>query len=75
MKDFLFIEFGSNLGSSAKRFNNNLGKIIECYEEIASGCINASRGNSHGIRKGSSVHAISRTTLTPSLISIALRGE
>ena len=75
MKDFLFIEFGSSLGSAAKRFNSNLGKIIECYEEIVSGYINASRGNSHGIRKGSSTHATSGTTLTPSLISIALRGE
>jgi len=75
MKDFLFIEFGSNLGSAAKRFNTNLGKIIECYEEIVSGYINASRGNSHGIRKGSSTYAISGITLTPSLISIALRGE
>ena len=61
MKYFLFIEFGSSAGSAAKRFNSNLGKIIECYEEIASGYINASRGNSHGIRKGSSTYAASGT--------------
>ena len=75
MKDFLFIEFGSNVGSAAKRFNDNLGKIMGCYEEIVSGHINSSRGNSHGVRKGSSTRATSGTTLTPSLISVALRGE
>ena len=75
IKDFLFIKFGSNLGSAAKRFNTNLGKIIEYYEEIVSGYINASRGNSHGIRKGSSTYTTSEMTLTLSLISIALKGE
>ena len=47
---------------------------MNCYEEIGSGCINSSRGNSHGIRKGNSTHATSGTTLRPSLISVALRG-
>ena len=75
MKDFLFIEFESKLGSAAKRFNKSLGKIIESYEEINSGSINVSKGNSHDIRKGCSTYATSGTTLTLSLISVALREE
>ena len=75
IKDFLFIEFGSNIGSIIKIFNNNLSKIIKCYKKNVSRYINTSRRNPNGIRKDSSTYAISRTTLIPSLISIAQRGE
>ena len=74
-KDFLFISLRSKIGTASKRFGVLLSKFMEKCELVISSYINPKKGNSHGVRKGSSTHAATRTTYSPSLISIALRRE
>ena len=74
MKDLLFNKFRLKLGSTTKIFNNSLSKIIKYYDKTTSRYTNTSRGNSHSIRKASSTCPTSGTTLTLSLIFVALRG-
>ena len=71
----LFLPLGSKIGRGAEKFCHHLGKIVEQYDDIVSSFIRCDRANSHGIRKGGSVHASSGTTCPPSLVSVALRGE
>ena len=63
------------LGTAAHRFCNSLQKLIENYAEVVDGYVCSTHTNTHGIRKGSATYSTSGTTVPPSLISVALRGE
>ena len=74
-KYFLFVCLGSKIGTPEKIFRELLSKLMETFEVIISSCMNPKKGNTHGVRKGSSTCAAAGTTCPPSLITAALCGE
>lgn len=74
-REGIFLKENAKLGTAAHRFCNSLQKLIENYAEVVDGYVRSTHTNTHGIRKGSATYSTSGTTVPPSLISVALRGE
>jgi len=73
--ELLFIIPGASLKSASQRYCRQLAEICNRHWEYAKEHLRMSRLNAHGIRKGSGTHASSATTLPPSFVSVAARGE
>jgi hypothetical protein len=71
----LFLLQGAKNGSASQRYCNQLSEIVMRHEDIAKNFLRLSHFNAHGLRKGSGSHASSATTLPPSFVSVAARGE
>ena len=61
-KDFSLSSLGSKIGTAAKRLGEPLSKLMEKFEVVISSCTNPKKGNTHGVRKGSSTNAATGTT-------------
>jgi hypothetical protein len=74
VNDKIFQKRGKD-GSAAANYCNQLSALIEkCKDEVNSHS-RPDHTNTHGIRKGSAIHATSGSTCPPPLSSVANRGE
>lgn len=71
----LFLNAGAKLGTASSRYQEQLLGLMKKKKDIVSQHIRWDHANAYGLRKGSATHATSGTTCTPSLPSIARRGE
>ncbi|KAL7538044.1 hypothetical protein ACHAXR_008244 [Thalassiosira sp. AJA248-18] len=71
----LFIKPGSKPGTASQRYCTQLSEMVMRHYEIAKHHLRVSHFNAHGIRKGSGSHASSATTMPPSFVAVAARGE
>ncbi|KAL7537408.1 hypothetical protein ACHAWF_013067, partial [Thalassiosira exigua] len=63
------------LGSASQRYCCQLAELISQHYEEVKRYLRVSRFNAHGVRKGSGTYASSATTLPPSFVAVAARGE
>ena len=71
----LFIIPGSKRGTASQRYCTQLSELVNRHFEAAKHHLRVSHFNAHGLRKGAGMHASSATTLPPSFVSVAARGE
>ena len=55
-KDVLLINLDSKIGTTAKIFGESLSKLMEKFDVVISAYTNPKKGNTHGVRNGSSTH-------------------
>ena len=72
---FLFKEKNTTPKSGGHAYCSQLAQLFSTRLENIKCYIRIKHANSHGFRKGSSTHAASGTTCTPSITSIAKRGD
>ena len=60
---------------ASARFCTQLIQMISAHFQIARLFLRISHCNGHGVRKGSGIHASSATTVPPSFVAVAARGE
>ena len=63
------------MGTASKLFCERLQKMVDVYDSAIGEYIRTNGCNAHCVRKGGATHAVSCTTISPPLVSIALRGE
>lgn len=71
----LFLDEGVKEGSASSRYSEQLMTLVEVHKAEVMAQMRLEHFNPYGFRKGSATHACSGTTLSPSLPSIARRGE
>ncbi|CAB9498884.1 unknown protein (Partial), partial [Seminavis robusta] len=71
----LFLSQSAKEGSASKRYCEQLTTIIEKHETEVMAHLRPKHFNPYGLRKGAATHAVSGTTQSPSLPSVARRGE
>ncbi|KAL9181723.1 hypothetical protein ACHAXT_012066 [Thalassiosira profunda] len=75
LSEKLFIRPGAEAKSASQRYCRQLAEICGRHFDEVKKHLRFSRFNAHGIRKGSGTHASSATTLPPSFVAVAARGE
>ena len=71
----LFLSPGVSEGAAALRYCEQLHSIVSTHETEVLNQMRPEHFNPYGLRKGSATHAVSGTTVTPSLPSVSRRGE
>lgn len=71
----LFLSPGTKNGSASQRYCTQLSEMVMRHQDVAKCHLRLSHFNAHGLRKGSGSHASSATTLPPSFVAVAARGE
>ena len=71
----LFLRENVKEGSASKRYCEQLLTLVDNHQAEVMAHVRPDCFNPYGLRKGSATHAVSGTTLPPSLPSIARRGE
>lgn len=71
----LFLSPGTKNGSASQRYCTQLSEMVMRHQDVAKCHLRLSHFNAHGLRKGSGSHASSATTVPPSFVSVAARGE
>ena len=71
----LFLSPGTKNGSASQRYCTQLSEMVMRHQDVAKNHLRLSHFNAHGLRKGSGSHASSATTLPPSFVAVAARGE
>ena len=71
----IFLKENVKEGSASKRYCEQLLTLVDNHKAEVMAQIRPERFNPYGLRKGSATYAVSGTTLSPSLPSIARRGE
>jgi len=71
----LFLNKGAMLGTAAQRYCTQLAELVGKHFETAKHYVRLSHFNAHCIRKGSGSHASSASTMPPSFVAVAARGE
>ena len=74
-KKHIFILSGAETGTALSRYCKKMIDFVQTMEERVKEHIRPDHCNPYGIRKGSSTHATSGTTVPPPLTSVFLRGE
>ena len=73
--DCFFLHNGLLEGNASKKYAEQLVGMIQPHLTTVGNHINIKKFNPYGTRKGSATHAVSGTTMPPSIPSIARRGE
>ena len=71
----LFLRPGAEFKSASQRYCRQLSELVKRHDDKARKHSRMSRMNDHGLRKGAGVYGSSATTLPPSFVSVAARGE
>lgn len=71
----IFLSPGAKIGSASQRYCSQLSEMVMRHKDVAKNHLRLSHFNAHGLRKGSGSHASSVTTLPPSFVAVAARGE
>jgi hypothetical protein len=71
----LFLTPGVNEGAASMRYSEQLQTIVARHADEVMNQMRPEHFTPYGLRKGSATHAVSGTTVTPSLPSVARRGE
>ena len=71
----LFLNKSAKPGTASTRYCEQLEGIVRLHQEEIQNHMEFDRFNPYGIRKGAATHAVSGTTMPPSIPSIARRGE
>lgn len=71
----LFLKEGVKEGTASKKYCEQLLTIVDGHSSEVMTQMRLDHFNPYGLRKGSATHAVSGTTLSPSLPSVARRGE
>ncbi len=71
----LFLKEGTKEGAASGRYCEQLLTLVDKHQTEVLTQMRPDHFNPYGWRKGSATHAVSGTTLSPSLPSIARRGE
>jgi hypothetical protein len=71
----LFLSPGAKNGSASQRYCTQLSEMVMRHKDVAKCHLRLSHFNAHGLWKGSGSHASSATTLPPSFVAVAARGE
>jgi len=71
----IFLKKGVKEGAASTRYCEQLLTIVTKHQNEVLTQMQLDHFNPYGLRKGSATHAVSGTTHTPSLPSMARRGE
>ena len=71
----IFLKESVKEGAASKRYSEQLLTLVDKHPDEMMAQVRPAHFNPYGLRKGSATHAVSGTTLPPSLPSMARRGE
>lgn len=71
----MFLRKGTKEGAGSTKYHEQVLSLVKGREQTIMMYMKVDKVNPYGLRKGAATHAVSGTTATPSIPSIARRGE